>query len=167
MVLTPCFTLDVVSVSSQLCFVNNNLVLFKQRAGKSREHNAIEVYNDSGMKIEEWNTCSHDNEFQSFMALETEGKEYLLKGCTQCMVIEGYGFQSGDAVLFDHVTPKVMCNGPGDTIFVYDDRNKSILQLRYMVWGEFLLAFQIRFAHNDVTAMCFSDQCDTLIVVIG
>ena len=130
MVLTPCFTLDEVSFSSQLCFVNNNLVIFKAFP----ERNVIEFYDNSGVKLEEWKTCTHDSKFQFFMTFDKQVKEYLLKGCTRCRLIQSLGLQSGDTVLYERVIPSLMCNGSDNTIFVYDDENKYILQLRYMVW---------------------------------
>ena len=160
MVLTPCFTRDEVSVSNQPCFVNNNLVIFKEYP----ERNVLEVYDNTGVKLEELQTCSHHSKFQSFMTFDKQGKEYLLKGCTRCRQIQSLGLQSGDTVLYEQVIPSLMCNGPDNTIFVYDDENKSILKLRYMVWGKFLQAARKQCITN-LTTMCLSDESDTLVVV--
>ena len=152
------FTISEVKYTSQMCYVNGNLVM----RGHSPE--TIRVYQEeTGSVLQEWNSC---HSIPCLMAFEMEGKEYLLTGCTNCKVIGGYvspETSSSHKILYEDIVPSAMCKGPNNTVLVLDEKN-VIKQLRFFE-GCFNLVHKFSYEFATVSNMCYCEQYGNVVLV--
>ena len=152
------FNSGEVKYNSQMCYVNGNIV----NSGHTPE--TIRVYHqETGSILNEWNTC---HVFPRLMAFEMEGKEYLLEGCKVCEVVRCYESpetSSGYKTLCEDVVPYVMCQGPNNTVLVFEEKN-IIKQLRFSE-GNLNLANKLSLELEDVANMCYCEKNGIVVVI--
>ena len=120
------------------------------------------VCDETGRLRKEWKPC---HMLPTMMALKIHGKEYLLEGCITCEVIRGYEFpHTKSKILCRHISPKVMCKGPENTVLVFEEVKKAIKQLRFC-GGKLLEIQQFSAELEDVRGMCFSDKLGLAVLL--
>ena len=155
------FTIGEVQYPSQMCYVNGNLVMYGVNPETIRVY-----YEETGIILNEWNSC---HIFPCLMAFQIDGKEYLLVGCMYCKVICGY--QSPETTssnntllhLYKDIVPSVMCQGPNNTVLVFEEEN-SIKQLRFSE-GHFDLARAFRISVQNIMNMCYCEESGIVVMV--
>ena len=144
------------SYNGDMCYINHNLAV-------SGLKSKIKVFDEeTGSVLHEWKSC---HIAICLMAFESDGKEYLLEGCTLCEVIRGYELTETThnfKTFCENVIPDVMCKGPDSTILVLEN-NKSVKQLRFSE-GKFHPG-EFSFESNDVRDITFSGRHNIVLLL--
>ena len=152
------FPIGEVKYSSQMCYVNGNIVIRAQNPQTITVH-----HEETGILLQEWKTC---HVFPALLSFEMEGKEYLLEGCTVCRVIRSYEspeISSSYKTLYKDIYPSIMCQGPINTVLVLED-NDSITQLRFSE-GHFKIANIFSNEIKDIRNMCYCERNGIVVMV--
>ena len=147
---------------SRMCYVDRFIVMLRSISFESN-NDTIRVYQEHiGDIVKEWGRCHVSS---SFLPFETEGKRYLLEGCSICHVIRGYDIpQFVQNILCEHISPCLMCMGPGSSIFVFQRGHRCLEQMRYSR-GKFQLDDLIAWELQNMVGMCFSQKNGIIIVL--
>ena len=124
----------------------------------------------TGFVLGEQKSCTHlstEKVHHTLLPYQTDGKEYLLEGCTGCTVIRVYECPLNSAPISQFpITPRLMCKGPQGTILVLDETNKIIAKYSFMR----NIQYRRDLDFNETTrvhAMRYSDKHDLIIVLDG
>ena len=124
-------------------------------------------HGETGSVLGEQKSCTHEyiHDVRTLLPYQTDGKEYLLEGCTGCTVIRVYECPLNSAPISHfQITPTLMCKGPRGTVLVLNETNKSITQLHSFA-GKIQCCRSLFFDGTHASDMRYSDKYGHLIIM--
>ena len=151
-------------LDSVLCIVGNYLVARGFVPDGTATFNALNLRTFE--IANQWSLpCRHSLEKATPLPLvsyEIKGQEFVLEGCAACEVIRIHNVEKGHVFeAYGGVEPYQICTGPAQTIFVFDGKAKTILQLSPTIFDCVVRAMSL---DMQIVGMKYFDNADVLVL---
>ena len=162
-----------------ICFANNRLILRgKDLSTDSRSYKAYD--SKTGNLKQEWKAeCEHYIECGSLVECTTtikKDRQDLIEGCKDCGLIRAYNLDTLQAtILSENIVPLKVCNGPDETVLVWEGRGKKIQQLLFKREkapdspqsdiSDSQLVHRLGPFDWHLLAMCYAKHCDIVVLL--
>ena len=162
-----------------ICFANDKLIL--RGNDLSTDNRSFKAYDsETGNLNREWKAeCQHYIECGSLVACtmpERKDRRDLIEGCKVCGLTRVYNLDTLQAtILSENIIPHKLCNGPEETVLVWEGRSMKIQQLLFKrekapdspqpETADSKLVPRLGPFDWHLLAMCYARHCDIVVLL--